>query len=315
MSDDDTFTNRDRSRRDFVRTAGVTLAGLVGITGVSGATTRSQGPSPERAEATVVKRFSPEGDHFRLEKRAISPAFKERFGGPVLTYEPEPVPREAVPEEYTDPDRPFTITYRDDLVVGTLEEQLTAERAEREAATADARSSQYYDGPKYIYESASGAEDEDIYERTAPINVAWGTSIDRNALQLQSYMESKGWEEHWTMPGSGTRYILYNGSAEAQDEHIYKEIHYTRQWHIRAYDVSVDSSTESIQVIGNAHRDPLDHNKIGDEPWQFNDARDEAANDWESWGESSEYVFMGSTRWETHDGNLSVIYSRVPPEQ
>ncbi len=315
MVDDNNFADGNRTRRGLLRTTGGTLAALIGCAGIGAAASDDDGDGddvgPTTAEATVIKRFRPSDDdeHFYLEKRAISPTFKRRFGGPVLTYEPEPVPREAIPEKYTDPDRPFTRQYRDDLVVGTLEDHLEVEKPAETDGTEEVRTqTQYYDGPKYVYESASGAEDQDIYERTGPINVAWGSSVDKTASQLQSYMEDRDWQEHWTMPGSGNRYILYDGQAQAQDEHIYKEIYYTRQWHIRVYDVSVDSSTDSIQVIGNAHRDPLDHNLIGDDPWYFNDARDEAMNDWESWSRSAEYVFGGGTRWETHDGNVGVIY-------
>jgi len=301
---------RDATRRGFLRSTGITLTGLFGFSGVGTATSANDKIGPTKTEATVIKRFRPDGDQYTVKKRTVSPAFKDRFGGPTITYEPEPVPREFIPDEHTDPDKPFTVQYRDKVVVGTLEEQQAAERGTHETNRLSNLSlSQSYDGPKYVYESASGAEDQDLYERTAPINVAWGNSINKDASELQSYMKNQDWEKHWTMPGSASRYILYNGSAQSQNEHIYKEIYYARQLHIRVYNVSVDSSVEPIQVIGNAHRDPLDHNHIGDEPWEFNDARDETSSDWGSWGQQSETVFMGGTQWETHDGNMDVIYS------
>ncbi|WP_207592711.1 hypothetical protein [Halomontanus rarus] len=320
MTDRNDTETRNSTRRKFLELTGLTLTGLGASASatVAGATADSEDVGPTTARTTVIKRFSPDGEHFELEKRAVSPRFDERFGGPVLTYDPEPVPREAIPEEYTDPDRPFTVQYEDDLVVGTLEDQLVVERREGggDAGGTQTQSqsqirtqTQSYDGPQYVYESASGAEGQDIYERTAPINVAWGASVGMDASQLRSYMENRGWQDHWTMPGSGSRYILSDGQARAQDDHIYKEIYYTRQWHIRVYDVTVDSSVESLQVVGNVHRDPLDHNHVGDEPWYFDDAREETTGAWESWGRSSEYVFTGGTMWETHDGNLGVIHS------
>jgi len=90
------------------------------------------------------------------------------------------------------------------------------------------------------------------------------------------------------------------------EEHIYNEIDKSKQWHIRVWDVDENE----VAVIGQAHKDPYDHNQIGNKPWQFDSARSEALSDWNDWGYETDdsTINTGYTKWDTHDGWIGAVY-------
>jgi hypothetical protein len=118
-------------------------------------------------------------------------------------------------------------------------------------------------------------------------------------------MRNRGWTACCAFY-SGTRYILDDGSPKPQDTHVYQGIDYTKQYHIRVYDVSASDSL-GTEVVGQIHKDPYDHNSIGDAPWYFDESRDRAKHDWDRWGFDTQYYCTCATQWSTHDGNMAVV--------
>jgi hypothetical protein len=76
---------------------------------------------------------------------------------------------------------------------------------------------------------------------------------------------------------------------------------------------------DSIDVVGQTHRDPWLHGqfhvevwkiKIGNEPnWHFAEARQITTDDWRSWGSTISTIDVNNgSEWPSSDGKLGKIY-------
>ena len=87
------------------------------------------------------------------------------------------------------------------------------------------------------------------------------------------------------------------------------EINLSKQWHIRLYSATLAS--DDYDVIGQAHRDPLNHNKIVTvDDWRFDEARGEALDDWKdvtSHISVTEDVNNGS-QFQSADGQIGRLH-------
>jgi hypothetical protein len=260
---------------------------------------------PIQAQGKTIRKYRPKDDAFEVKEQFISQALKQRYGTNVVKFEPELVPLSAIPEKYKDPNRPFNVQYQEEAVIGTNEQHAHAESQIKSTSDGITVQAVTYDGPIYVYKSGTAAENDTASKRSGPINLDWTSSINKNASQVKQYMKNRGWTACCAFY-SGTRYILDNGDPKGQDTHIYQEIDYTKQYHIRVYNVNVSDSL-GTEVVGQIHKDPYDHNQIGNKPWYFNESRDEVKSDWESWGYNTQYHCTCATQWGTHDGNLAAI--------
>lgn len=300
MSEDNTSRS---SRRKFLKIGGATLfAGSVG----SAVATRPESKLPVQASGKTIRRYVPKGEYYELREQFVSAGLRARYGTKTVTFDPEAVPRESIPDEYLNPDRGFVVQYDETATIGSPEQHASAE-AQLKGGDSDGVStmSATYDGPLYVYKSGTAAQNDDASKRTGPINVNWTDSVNKSVSEIKQYMKNRGWTACCAFY-SGTRYVLDNGSPKGQDTHIYNEIDWTKQYHVRAYEVNVSDSLGTA-VVGQVHRDPHDHNKIGSVPWYFNESRDAVKSDWESWGYDSQYYCTCATQWGSHDGNLSAI--------
>lgn len=294
------------SRRRFL-TAGVAAAAF-GSVPTSAAGRRSPANSsglPTEARGQTIRKYVPKDTAYEVRERFVSQSLVDAYGSATITFEPELIPREAISDEYTDPDRPFVVKYRERAVVGSPDEHARAERKLRTSADSVSAQAVTYDGPMYVYKSGSAAENDEVSKRSGPINLDWTDSVDKNADEIRSYMQDRGWTSCCAFY-SGTRYVLDDGEPKGQDTHVYQEIDWTKQYHVRLYDVNVSDSLNTA-VVGQIHEDPYDHNQIDDKPWYFNESRDAVKSDWEDWGHGTRYHCTCATQWKTHDGNLVAI--------
>ncbi|WP_455448379.1 hypothetical protein [Natrinema thermotolerans] len=203
------------------------LAGLVGV----GSAASDDDAGPVTVSGRRIHKYRPDGDFFEHEQRFVSPELRDYYGKATLVYDEGTIHRRAVPDEYTDPDRAFTLNYRDTAVIGRFREFDRLETKQRDAGSADAAvgtaSIPDYTGPLYVYNSdVDNPQEEDLGEATGPINVGWNRDLDRDAASINSQMESWGWTSLYA--GSpGDRYVIMDEDASLpyvtkQDEHIVK---------------------------------------------------------------------------------------------
>ncbi|MBP1986260.1 hypothetical protein [Halolamina salifodinae] len=328
--------DKHNSRRTFISGAGsLVTAGVIGSTIAAGRKSTSgneegadiRGVSAEgnedglpiQASGKTIRKYRPNDDGFEVTEKFIAQGLSQRYGTNVVNFDPVQLPASRVPEEYRDPERPFTVSYPESAVIGTDEQHLQSESTIKSARSGgstktDSVSSSTvstqtvtYDGPLYQYKSGSAAENENVSKRTAPINLNWTYDVGKSVSQIKSYMKDRGWTSCCAFY-SQTRYVLDGDSSRVQDTNIYKEIDKTEQRHIRLYDVGASDSLNT-EIVGQIHRDPYDHNQIGDKPWDFNFSRDVAKADWDGWGYNTSYHTESETEWEwdTHDGRIAVI--------
>ncbi|WP_435552524.1 hypothetical protein [Natrinema sp. CGMCC1.2065] len=281
------------------------LAGLVGV--------RSAASDDDAGPVTVsgrrIHKYRPDGDFFEHEQRFVSPELRDYYGKATLVYDEGTIHRRAVPDEYTDPDRAFTLNYRDTAVIGRFREFDRLETKQRDAGSADAAvgtaSIPDYTGPLYVYNSdVDNPQEEDLGEATGPINVGWNRDLDRDAASINSQMESWGWTSLYA--GSpGDRYVIMDEDASLpyvtkQDEHIVKGLSTpTTQYHVRAYDLP-QYEEENIAVAGQAHKDPVLHDGP---PWNFAEAREAASSAWDDNGYSTVFHYVENGEgYDTSDG-------------
>lgn len=276
---------RSPSRRRFLKTAAAAVAGTT-VFGVGGATAAN---GPLRATGQRIHRFVPNGEDFLHEDRFVSPDLVERFGRDAVSFETERVPRDAIADEYLNPDRAFTASFRQTVVLGSPEEHAAAEQAMRDqrsdgvstSGTISTQDQPYYMGPLYVY------KDGDTLVRTGPINVGWRRYLGLNASEVDQKMYNEAaWNGYWE-GFAGTRYILLdNGTTmKPQDVHASKPTGPSSQWHGRLYNLPSDESGD-YAVVCQAHRDPECHCY---DDWRFADSRRRFLNTWENDITSSSY--------------------------
>lgn len=327
-----------RNRRQFLGAIG--SMGALTITGTAAAQRRSHGSQskeqpagvgsvdneqglPIAAQGESTHTFVPDGDYVVHRHRFESRDLAERYGDPVVVFEPERLPKERVPENLRDGGRTQVDAER---VIGTFREHANAEDTILEEETEVQRvSGQHHlddDIPLYHYESADATG-----ERKAPINVAWDVSSVDDAQD--HYYDDCNWIRNPIQPDI-KRYIVTDDGIKSNDGRIQLSLavetlhniinpYYPplptdgwKQVDIRVYNFGDDP----YPVVGQAHIDPADHNQdckylgIGCKDWKFNTARDTAIACWES--ESGNYSYTHSLSYEkdfdTHDGQIGLMY-------
>lgn len=302
------------SRRQFLRSIGI--AGSVGLFG-AGAASGADDPLPTRVRGTRVYKLIPDGDQYRRTERFVSDEMAAEYGVRELELETVTLSAAAVPKRYRDRGT-VTESFADTTVIGTFTEQLNREQRLRSQVLPDDITDNYA-GPLYHYNSdADDPDPGDLSEPKAPINLAWNDDLGLDVGGVEDYMETtldwQPWEDPTgTYPIETARYITYywNGAqiVNATDAHVMDEIYLSRQWHIRLYSGNV--ATDDYAVIGQAHRDPLNHNKIITvDDWHFDDARGQALGDWT---DNSSYVSVtqdinNGDQFDTADGSVGRLH-------
>lgn len=256
-------------RRRFLKLSG---AGLLGVLGSAGTVVgqQSHGTSTEDLTTTGlhVFRYIPhdDDDYFLKEERFVSQELKDRYGKATVVFEPEPFPREFVPDEHKNTDEEYVQQYRDTAVIGTSEELYDAEQQESETTDGDITTDSVvrYTGPKYVHKSG------DLNIRTGPINVGWRRYLDLWAGDVKRIMRNNGWRANEYY---GKRYILTRNGPKAQNREVGRNISFPRRWHIRIYNIP----GTKYKVIGQAHHDPYNHYE---NDRRFSRARNVVLNTW-----------------------------------
>lgn len=297
------------TRRGVLKAAGTAVAAATGAAGVAAG---DEPKLPVHATGTRRHVYKPAGgDAFTRRDLFVSPDVAPRNGGSKrVEFGTVEVSRSAIPDEYKNPDRAFTVSYSDDAVLGTFEQHMRAERQIRAETTGESsitasHTPSSYVGPLYTY--ASG----DLDERTAPVNVAWYDG-GFYASDVKSTMNNNGWG---TIYPSTSKYIgYYNGFnyvSVTESKNVKKYDGYVpgEQWHGRLYNIP-SRYYDGYEVVGAFHRDPADHGWLpGDENWRFSDSRVEASDDWESYGYSEQTQFVDNgSQFDSSYGYLDAIY-------
>ncbi|WP_276280739.1 hypothetical protein [Halorussus caseinilyticus] len=300
------------NRRRFLQTTAAVFGTAVVGAGAAAAT----GEGPITATGRRIHRFVPDGDTYRHEDQFVSSDLVGRYGDEAVSFETERVPRKAVPGKHKNPDRAFTRTYRETVVVGAPEEHAAAERAERERLQSDdvstsgvsTDSQPYYYGPLYVY------KDGDQLVRTGPINVGWRRYLGMDAGEVDSKMYNQAdWNGYWE-GFAGDRYVLLdNGTTmKKQDVHASKPTGLSSQWHGRLYNLPTDES-DDYAVVCQAHHDPECHCYSD---WDFADSRRKFLDVWDSNIDDGYYLTdnvdvyngTGYSDDESSNGLFGVVY-------
>lgn len=314
----DISSRNELGRRDFLKFTGMSLLATSVPVG-SAIAEPDDSNLPIHAQGKTIHRYKPDGDVFQHEEQFISTDLKPLYGSPVIKFDAGPIPREEIPDEYKDPDRPFLVQVPEVAVIGTFEQHYEAEQREAEQQLLAESSGEgeistqrsirlpFYGGPRYVYTSGKAARNRTVAKRESPINLAWRGSVRKNADQIRGYMRNRGWRTCCAIY-SHPRYILNRGRPEPQDAHIYDGIRFTAQWHIRVWNVSVNDLMNT-KVVGSAHRDPWNHNQVFREaPWYFDKARNRALGNWRNWGYRTGTTQIGNGgKFPTSNGRLGHI--------
>lgn len=316
------MSDHGTSRRDALRSLAGLAAGGAGLSGAAGAGRADEGGTasadgPIHASGTRINTFRPDGDRFRVTSRFVSPDLA-RYGRRAVEFDSEQVHREAVPQQYRDPDRAFTVRFADTAVVGTFREHAAAERALAGGASDVTTQSTTYTGPLYVYNSSvSDPGVGDLGERTGPINVGWDESLGMTPSEIGTTMhDDGGWSTPW-LGTAGDRYVIlhFEGTTtlytKKQDTHVgkdYGSIFTPDQYHVRLYDLPWHTD-DNLAVVGQAHLDPNDHGQLGgDVNWSFVESRREVTDTWFDLGRSILITFVDNgSRWESSDGYLGQV--------
>ncbi|MCF2238794.1 hypothetical protein KVP04_06590 [Halobacterium salinarum] len=300
-------------------------------------------PVTARGElTTTVRRVT--DDAFLHERTFRSDALAEHFGDPVFEFEPTPIAAAWLSPSITAAGgvsytRPAT------EVIGTPAEHARAETTIKAQRTAthpllddSAPASDIRDDlttvPLYNYASKDTAR-ADPAARAAPTNIAItsGPAPDAGAWMESACDWTSGVDEFFDfigdLPGIGggndnpyaqPRFLNYDGDIIGTDRHVMKRAsgRVFSQLHARLYDVS--DHTDAVDVVGQVHRDPADHNKLRDPlpidkaAWEYTDARDAACNCWASHDSASSDGPAAVSRYPvgrgdvaTHDGRIAAI--------
>ena len=290
------------SRRNVLKAIGAGLASL-GVTTSPSAASLNGNALPTAATGKRIHHFRPDGDVYLYREQFVSPDLA-KYGTRAVSFEERAVPKDVIPDSYRKTERAFNVQYEDTGYFGTLVEHGNAEmflnglEVESIDGAVDLQSSDSYLGPQYVYESAQGAEDHDVSERKAPINVAWNDNVYKSATDIDQYMNSRGWGADLSDYLSGNRFVTIlsdSGSyyAKVDDEDVGKAVLGSEQYHLRLWDMG-NYEFSSHGVCGQAHYDPFLHGKdhkylywtgLTSEPdWYLNDSRDEVLSAWSGWG-------------------------------
>lgn len=263
--------------------------------------------SPTRVEGTRVNEYraAPDGDGLVREESFESDALVDAYAVDSLGTDEAHVPQ-AVLDRMEDPPEPGTVRRHEDVaVVGRLDECDADERRRYDAA---ADRLPLVPKPLYLYKGTGlfdgCAAPEQLVERTAPVNVAFGPRLGDSAT-VEGTMEARGWGKEY--PASD-RYVVVDGVCRVQDRHVAKDIGLggPAQWHLRTWDLPDDPS---LSVTGGVHRDPVDHGLVGPTDWSFAAGRAELTNDWTAWDYDHQSIEVGNGEtFESSEGVLDAIF-------
>jgi len=259
---------------------------------------------PVRVEGVRIHEYAADDDGLVREESFESEAMGAEYDQERLAIGTERIPREVL-AGMEDPPSPGDVRrHPDAAVVGRLAECRVDEAQRCEAAAEDLP---LVPEVLYVYRAAGlfdGCEAPDeLVERTAPINAAWGPRHGDSAT-VEGTMEARGWGKEY--PASD-RYVVVDGVCRVQDRHVAKDIGLggPAQWHLRTWDLPDDPS---LSVVGGVHRDPVDHGLAGPTDWSFAAARAELTNDWTAWGYDHQSIEVGNGgTFESSEGVLDAI--------
>lgn len=327
---EDNQQDNGQNRRTFLKhTAGaLTALGLATQTTAASAGDEPPAPGTATVDNEQNQPINAEGvltavweriddETFEVQTRFKSDELEERYGIPVLVYEPDRYHAKAVSEEIRDGEQRRFQT-RTTQVIGTAAEHAAAERKIlREAdpasqiSVASAEQPDWEnDVPLYHYKTAEKAEN--MQSRKAPINVVFDwCNADIVAEDMKDGEYGGKWIQQLGLP-KNPRYINVDGDVQSTDRHAMNStgICPMQQYHMRLYDLSF----ENAHVAGQAHKDPCTHNQVPPKgPFAFKDARGNVV-DWWSGSETpvqTEVVDVGNNdpNWDTHDGKIGYIYA------
>ncbi len=173
-----------------------------------------------------------------------------------------------------------------------------------------------YSGPLFVYaldRYYNQNKQHRLLERKAPINVTWAENQqNRYTIGITTEMKKPSKSTTWSSQYNrvqGLRHVLLSGQATSrgsgQDDDVARSTGIgAAQWHCRAFSIPESMDTQH-NVAGQAHRDPWDHNKIGNKSWKYDKSRDEVWGFWDSEGcsRSSIDTKLRST-FQSHDGRI-----------
>ncbi|MCO8267083.1 hypothetical protein ACOZ4B_19585 [Haloferax prahovense] len=261
---------------------------------------------PIYAKGRSIHKYRSNGDTYTYTHKFTSSDLNERYDNPVIEFEPETIPKEWLSDDIKKR-KASTISVADKLVIGTAKEHNNAEKRIHQiqrASSGDVTTQTHLTDeiPLYHYKSSSDARDKQA--RKAPINIGWEDI--GSAGSVKSFLEGTcNWTQYDWLPEE-PRYINDDGTVKSTAEHVMDRIQFTKQWHVRLYNIGHDT----YDVIGQAHRDPLNHNQgIKVDNWHFDDAREEIVGCWID--NSSRYPARSSLNngsdWESHNGNIAML--------
>lgn len=312
--------NNTPNRRSFIKGIGASLA--VGLPGVAAADDRSGADASDRpigtgavdnddrlpiyAEGRSIHQYKSTGETYTYTHRFVSSDLNERYGDPVIEFEPVEIPAEYLSDEVRKKEV-STINVDDRQVIGTPEEHDTAEtkiNRERRPGSGELTIQTHLTDEIPLYHYASSSDAGEKQSRKAPINIGWEDA--GSAGNVKSFMEGEcDWSQYDWLPEE-PRYVNDDGTVRSTAEHVMDRIQFTEQWHVRLYEI--DHPT--YDVIGQAHRDPLTHNQlITVDDWHFDDARANVVDAWTD--NSSRYPARSSldngSAWDSHNGRIAML--------
>lgn len=312
---DDTF-----GRREFLSAVGATtLSGLVGVGSarrgrerddgtLEGRPPGSAGPDadgslPVYASGKSIHRYRRDGDAYVHHHRFVSDDLARRYGDPVVEFEPERIPPRMLPEDVRER-QTAVYQFEDRQVVGTPAEHRISERRVRSQRAERIRAQTHLtdDVPLYHYRNSTDASN--TQSRAAPINVGWEDA--GSATWVKNVLEGDcGWTQYDWVPEQ-PRYVNDDGTVRSTDEHVMDRIYFTRQWHVRLYEVS----DGTYDVVGQAHRDPLNHNQLVTiDDWHFDAAKERIVDCWTSHSSRTPFsaLLENGSQWGSHDGRAALL--------
>lgn len=305
------------NRRTFIK--GISSAIALGFTGVASADDQSEGvveplgtggvdnenKLPIYAEGHSIHKYKAENeDTYTYSRKFVSDDLSERYGNPIVEFEAIEVPAKYLSEEIQKK-KVSTIKVDDKQVIGTAEEHNNAETVIKQKQRSGEVSVQTHltdDLPLYHYASSSDAEDKQ--SRKAPINIGWEDG--GSAESVKTILEEEcNWSQYDWLPEE-PRYINDNGTVKSTAEHVMDRIQFTKQWHVRLYNIH----HPTYDVVGQVHKDPLNHNQgITIDDWNFDDAREQIVDDWTSKFPRSIYraLLNNGSDWDSHNGRIALL--------
>ncbi|ERH13168.1 MAG: hypothetical protein J07HB67_02203 [halophilic archaeon J07HB67] len=300
----------DSTRRQVLKGIGSAVA--VGGFGSTAASGRDGGSLPITVDGRREHEYRPTADGYAHTERFVSEAMERKYGVRVLEYDRPTVPERHAPEEVRNNENPTVERFHDTATVGQFREFVRAEQQVLTQVTG-------YDGPLYHYAAdVDNPDPSDLGEKKAPINVVWNKDLAGelgsaySSEDVKLYMESTvGWNQaDWL--ASGDRYVVYpttfqpSGVVRSADADVRDRIFGFKQWHIRLYDLDSHLEEGDYPVIGQAHKDPFDHNKIQNKPWKFDSAREKVTSGLTNTGVSVELESVGNGGpFDTADGSVA----------